>query len=223
MVSSIQKRGLKLAVTAAQQALVEQRLQHVGVRAGDLLRGLEAAGSLGEHAQPPKQRLLVAVKEVVAPGDRRAQRLLPRIHPTSCLEQVEALGEPVEELRRAEYDRARRRKLERQRQVVQPLAQRPQLLRRLQLHADRRCADAKQRLPVRLAHRRDGIDVLARQLQPLPRRHDRRHRRARLHEGADEVGGVRHQVLDVVDEHEQPPTGERPRQIVDRRAVLPLA
>ena len=108
MVSSIQNRGTERPVTAAKQALVEQRLQHVGVRAGDLLRGLEAAAA-GEHAQPPKQCLLVGVKEVVAPGDRRAQRLLPRIHPTSCLEQVEALGEPVEELRRAEDDRARRR------------------------------------------------------------------------------------------------------------------
>jgi len=47
---------------------------------------------------------------------------LPRVHPTSCLEQVEALGEPVEELCRAEDNRARRRKLERQGKVVEPRA-----------------------------------------------------------------------------------------------------
>src|SRR6266446_1361924 len=73
------------AVASSQEALVQQRLQQVRLCADNLLSRLEAA-TAGEHAHSPKQRLLAAVEQVVAPGNRRPQCLLRSEEHTSELQ-----------------------------------------------------------------------------------------------------------------------------------------
>src|SRR5438132_75774 len=56
-------------------------------------------------------------------SDRRAQRLLTQVGMPSSLEQVEALGETLEDLGRRQDARSGRRQLHRERQVVETAAE----------------------------------------------------------------------------------------------------
>ena len=67
-------RGL----AAADEALVDQRLQRVDLRAADSLGRLVRA-TAGEHREPREQLLFLRREEVVRPTDRRVERLLARI------------------------------------------------------------------------------------------------------------------------------------------------
>ena len=82
----------------ADEVLVDERLQQVELRLGDLLGGIERAAA-GEHGQPREERLFPFVEQLVAPLEGRAQRLLPsgasRAPPVS---NVEALSEPLDDL-----------------------------------------------------------------------------------------------------------------------------
>ena len=109
-------------VTAAQQALVEQRLECVGVGAGNILGSLEGTPSR-EDAERSEHALLAVVEQLMRPVDRRPQRLLPRVGVTAALEEIESLPDPLEKLLRREDDRSRGCQLERQRQVVEPGAE----------------------------------------------------------------------------------------------------
>ncbi len=60
----------------ADEALVDERLQRVEVRAGDLLRRLERPPP-GEDAERAKRALLGRGEQVIAPLDRGPQRALP--------------------------------------------------------------------------------------------------------------------------------------------------
>ena len=83
----------------ADEALHDERLQGVEIRAGDPLRRLEGAAA-GEDGQAGEEALLSARQQVVAPLDRGAQRLLARLCVAATLQQVEALGETFQYLRR---------------------------------------------------------------------------------------------------------------------------
>jgi len=85
----------------AQQALVDERLERVQVRFADVLCGLEGAAAAEDRAAL-EQEPLVLVEEVVAPPDRRPQRLLAGVDSAAGLQQVEPLREPVEQLLRRE-------------------------------------------------------------------------------------------------------------------------
>jgi hypothetical protein len=67
-----------LAVADADEALVDERLQHVQVGVAHGLGGLERTAS-GEDREPGEQPLLVFPEELVAPLNCRAERLLARI------------------------------------------------------------------------------------------------------------------------------------------------
>ncbi len=75
----------------------------------------------GEDRQPAEQPSIGLVEQLVAPVDRAAQRALA-IGSIDCrnLQQVETSFEPVQQLGRRQQLQARRGKLERQRQTVQP-------------------------------------------------------------------------------------------------------
>jgi hypothetical protein len=102
----------------AHEALVEERLQRVGVGVDDLLRGLEAAAP-GEDGEASEEALLLVAEQVVRPFDRRSQGLLAGIGVELALEQFEALREALEQLLRAEDCCARSGKLERERKLVE--------------------------------------------------------------------------------------------------------
>ncbi len=89
----------------------------------DVLRRLQPEAS-GEHRQAPQERLLALVEQVVAPGQRRPQRLLAghgRAAPRR--EQVERVVEALDDLLGGEGAHPRRRQLDRQRHPVEPVAE----------------------------------------------------------------------------------------------------
>src|SRR5207249_11388229 len=100
-------RFLVARVGAPDEALVDERavgLEHVDterpIRVAAGLRVLEPPAA-GEHREPPEVRLLERVQEVVAPGDRATECLLP-------LRQVSrAAREEAERLLQAAGDRGR--------------------------------------------------------------------------------------------------------------------
>ena len=75
----------------------------------DLLGSFEGAAA-GEDGERAKSRCSSVGEEVVAPLDRRPQRLLARIGVAAALEQVEPLREPLEDLRSARAPSCGRRR-----------------------------------------------------------------------------------------------------------------
>ncbi len=107
------------------EALVHERshaVEGVEVAAGgDRLRRLEREPA-AEHREPAEEPLLGFVEQVVAPGDRAAERLL------ALREVARAAREQLERLPQARQDRlgleelhARRRELDRERKPVEPV------------------------------------------------------------------------------------------------------
>ena len=105
----------------AQQALVDEGLEGVQIGIGDFLRGLQRAAT-GEDGQTGEQLLLLVREELVAPLDRRPQRLLARIGVPASLEQFAALREPLQDLFGGEGARPGCGQFDRQRQVVEAAA-----------------------------------------------------------------------------------------------------
>jgi hypothetical protein len=120
------------AVPEPDEALVDERLEHVQIGAADGLRCFESAAA-GEHGQAGEESLLLFGQELVAPGDGRPQRLLACLGVAAAPEQIEPLGEPLQDLGRGEHARPRRGQLDRERQVVQAAAQLGDVVARLQL------------------------------------------------------------------------------------------
>src|SRR5207302_7618328 len=106
----------------AEKALVDERLQRVEIRARNLLRGLER-GAAAEDGQLAEQALFHRVEQMMAPLNRRAQRLLARVGVPSTSEQVEPLRQAFEDLDRGEHARPRCCQLDGEREVVQATTQ----------------------------------------------------------------------------------------------------
>ena len=132
---------------AAQEALVEQRLQGVRVGLGDLLGSLVGATSR-EDREPTEEAFLVAREQVIRPLDRRAQCLLPGIGVAGALEQIETLGELVQQLLGAEERRTRSGELERERKLVEAQAELTDRLARGEGRIDRAGPHREERLAV---------------------------------------------------------------------------
>ncbi len=110
-------------VGVADEALLHEGLERVQIGIGHLLRGLERAPA-GEDGQAREQPLLGGVEQLVRPLDRRAERPLARIGIPAALQEVEALREPLEDLRGRERSRTGRGELDRERHVVECPAER---------------------------------------------------------------------------------------------------
>ena len=101
IVSSIQKRSSPSRVgPAPDEALVEERRERVEVGVADRL-GVRERAAAAEDREPGEEPLLVVVEQVVAPGDRGAQRGMALVGVTAALEQVESLPDPLQQLLRA--------------------------------------------------------------------------------------------------------------------------
>src|ERR687888_699365 len=81
----------------AEEALVDERLQHVEVCVCDFLCRVERAAPC-EDRKSSEELLLLRRQEVVRPLDRRPQRLLAGFGIAASLQQVEAPGQALEEL-----------------------------------------------------------------------------------------------------------------------------
>ena len=109
---------LPVFLAPAEEALVDERLERVGVGIAHDLGGLVVAAA-GEDGECSEEPLLFRIQKVVRPLDRRTERLLPRVGVAARLEQVEPLRESIDELLRREDDGSCSGELERQREVVQ--------------------------------------------------------------------------------------------------------
>ena len=105
---------------ARHEALVGERLEAVErVGAAHGFGGVEREAAR-EHAEAREERLRVGVQQVVAPADRRPQRLLAlRRVARAGAEEVEPAAQAVEDLRRRQDLDARRGELDRQWQAVE--------------------------------------------------------------------------------------------------------
>src|SRR5262249_12181065 len=108
-----------------EEALIHQRsetFEDVGAVAGNRLRCLQRAAT-GEDRQPAEERRLFLAQQVVAPGDRVPQCLLPgRQIARSANQQSQTLLQPRQQPFGREQLDARCRQLDRQRQPIQPAA-----------------------------------------------------------------------------------------------------
>jgi hypothetical protein len=178
--------------------------------------------SAASSAQPPRktdkrveQKPLVFAEEVVAPLDRRPQRLLTRLDSATRLEQVEARGEAFEQLLRRQDLDPRRRQLEGERQVVQPRAQFSRGRTRLETRLGRlrQCGEQLRRIPG--LEGRHRVRLLARKTQELAAGDDELQIRAEG-EQLPEVACRVDQMLEVVEEKEQPAVGDALGEPVSR-------
>ncbi len=139
----------------------------------------------------------------MAPLDRRAQGLLARVDATARLEQVEPAGEPLQELLGREHAHARGRKLEGQRQVLEPCTEFGDRARRCEVRLGGHRTGQEQGAAVFGLQLRHRVGLLAGQPQQLAARDQQPQVRA----GGQELGELGRdigQVLEVV-EHEQQP------------------
>ena len=141
--------------------------------------------------------MLFLGEQVVAPVDRRAQRLLPRVGVAATLEQVEALREPLEDLSRRERLGARGRELDRERQLVEPDAELADLPGRFKTGAL-----AEQRHGLGRGERRHSVLDFALDAQELAARHEH----VQIGAGVEQrrkLGRRLDHLLQVVEQQEQ--------------------
>ena len=103
---------------------IQHRERADGLGARDDLGRVEREAT-GEHRQPREQASLGIRQQLVAPVHRRAERLLARDRRARTTgQEPEAIIEPVEDLLRAQHAGARGRELDRERDAVEPVADR---------------------------------------------------------------------------------------------------
>ena len=121
----------------AEEALLDERLQRVELGLAHLLGCLDRAAA-GEDGEAGEEALLSAAEQVVRPRDRRAQGALPlgEVARASAQER-EPLLEPISSAAGEQHLDARRGELDRERQVVEPAADRRDLAVRRELDAGR--------------------------------------------------------------------------------------
>ena len=153
----------------------------------------------------------------MAPLDRRAQRLLAGIGVSASLEQVEPLGEALEDLGRREDARSRGGQLDSERQLVEAPAELGNRLVRLEPRAH---AEKVDRLLLR--KRRHWVLHLARDPQQLAARDEELQIGAGL-EQPSQLGGRLDHLLEVVEQEQQLALCDvlgqavlRPKQLRDR-------
>jgi hypothetical protein len=186
---------------AADEAFVDERLQELKVCVGYLLCSLERP-TASEDRERREQAALTGIEQLVRPLDRGAKRLLAPLRVAPAAQQVEAVGQPLEKLCCREKRRAGGRELERQRKIVELLAQLVHLLVRVEVRLD--CARPRhEQLPrLRPREHRHRVDVLALHSQPLPARHQHVGTRA-LREHSRHLRRGLDEVLEVVEQEQE--------------------
>ena len=181
-----------------------------------------------QHREPAGKRLLVVVEELVAPRDRRFERLLPRHRGAAAAgEQPKAIVERGRDPGRVHHAHSCRRELDRERNAVETIddlvdrrrrfgvgrESRPRLLRPLDEQRDRR----------RAIERRDAPRHLARNAHRLATRRQHAQARARVQQRLDHLGGRVEYLLAVVDHQQRVEIAQLFGQRVDERTPELLA
>ena len=192
------------------RARLAERVDHIPlvevVSARDRHRGV--AHERGrEHTESIEHDALRVVEHRIRPLDRRPQRLVP-LHPAPAApaEQPEPLIEVSGDLGRLHRHDPRRRELDRQRNVVEPLAD--LLDRHPRCVVDREVAHRSRPIdeqPERVLRgdRAEAVHVLTLDRQRLPARRNDANRRAAAQHELGKLRGRVEQVLAVVEHEEQ--------------------
>src|SRR5262249_3607659 len=160
-------------LAATEQVLVEERLEHVRLcRANLLARAVRAPA--GERRDAAEELLLVLVEQVVRPRDGRAQGQVARLGVGGASEQVQSLAEAVDKLGGRKERRSRGGQLERQGELIEPVAKLFDLRRSGERRVERPCPLGEQGDSVAFRQRWHRPDTLALQLEPFPARHQDR-------------------------------------------------
>ena len=185
----------------ADEALLDQRLQHVQPRSRHLFRGVDGPAA-GEDAEPPERLLLPCREQLVAPGDRAAESALALGHVASAhRQQRQRAVEPLEDLRRREHLHTRGRQLEREREVVEPPADLEHVLVGLQVGARRTRSAEEEPDALLLDEGRHCVLALGGEVQRLAARREQAQVRARREQLRERRRRVKH-LLEVVEEQE---------------------
>ena len=126
--------GSRSLIAAANQAVVEEREQRGGVRTCHLFHSFQGAAA-HEDGEAPERRQLLRVEQRVTPFHRGAKRSLPRIS-IPLAWKIQHVDQAIAELFNREQLEPRRRKLHRQREVIESLAEVRQGCGGLDVHAD---------------------------------------------------------------------------------------
>ena len=218
-----------------EQALLGQAGQRVGDR-GRLqwgepghLRGRPGGERRDEHRNPPQQRPVRRLQQVVAPVQHRPHRPVPVVGAWPAGEDPELVGEAGGEAVQPERGPPRRRQLDRQRHTVEPLADRgdPVAYRRIGRPADRRPVHEQgDRLRPGAAGQRQWRDrehPLERHHQPGPAGHQHLHPRAGREQPFQEGRHPVAYLLAVVQHQQRLALGQRGQHRVVEAAAGLLA
>ena len=149
------------------------------------------------------------------PLDRRAKRVLARFRIAAAFQEIEALGEPVQDLRRGEHTGASRGELDREREVVEAATELDRRVVRIEP-----AALTEKRYSLRLGERRHGVVDLAAHAEQLAAGHEQVEVRADLDERG-EVGCDFDDLLQVVEQEQQLPLADVVGEAVRRPEGLP--
>ena len=151
----LEHREARLAgvVAALDEGAIHQPLEGIDVRLADPFGSLQRP-TAGEDTQPPEEGAFRLRQELVAPFHRGAQRPLSWIRVTAAGEEVQPLGEALQDLLHREDRQPRGGKVQRQGQPVEALGQARERRRRTDRHAERNGPRHEQLLGIGLRHDR---------------------------------------------------------------------
>jgi hypothetical protein len=167
-----------------------------------------ATCSAASSVQPPEDRLLLRREQVVAPADRRPQGPLPlrRIARTAG-QQRQAPLDPLQNLLGRERSHARRRQLERERQMVEPAADLEDAVVRLEVRAHHAGPREEEADTLLLDERRHRVLLFRGQTERLAARRDDPQVRAGR-EQLSEAWRRPHHLLEVVEDEQHAPAAD---------------
>ncbi len=244
----VDARGIQQAIMrpVASDIGNDERFCHeVGEMVGDVVaRGIagDGAGGLhqeiaGEDAELAQQARLPLGQQVVAPVECRAQRALPGQRRAAAGGEIfEPVVEQRRDFRRVEHDRARRRKLDRERDAVEPPADggdRAEILLVMPEVRAQRLGAGHEQLDRgvierafggglqfrRHAERRDAIDMLAVDAQPFAAGGENDGARAAGDDGLDQPRHGIDDMLAIVENEQQAPRADRARNRLRRNLL----
>ena len=195
-------------VGALDQRAIHQPLEDVDVRLPDRFCCLERPAA-GEDAQAPEEGLLRLGQELVAPLHRGAQRSLSWIRVAAAREEVQALGESLQDLLDRQDRQPRRGKVQRQGQPVEALRQPRERRRWTDRHAERDGPRHEQLLGIGLCHDRHPDEPLGLEAQRLAARDQQGGAACIGHQLRHRLGQARQEVLGVVQDQQSREAGAR--------------
>ena len=198
------ERQKAIAARRLEQARFDERVQLVERRLRDRLGRLEREAAR-EDGKPGEHVLQARFEQLVAPLDGGTERALAlRRVAAPGREQRQAAVEPLEQRRRAQRAEPRCGELQRERQSIEPAADRAGRLVRLEVRADGPCTLSEQVDRVVGRQSIEGVLELAGDSERCAAGHE--HLRPwRRHEQLRHRGGRVQQVLEVVDEQQGVP------------------